>query len=203
MENETTKQFWAGEFGDEYHRRQKVTHEANVALMRRILETTGKLVTVAELGAGTGLNLRALSAIDPDMWLCGVEINAAACQEILKIPRATAVQCAVQDWKPALKFDLVFTKGLAIHIPPGDLPGLYKTLVASSKRYIMMAEYFSVRTEEVPYRGHTSRLWKAPHAYQLMDAYPEWGLLDYGFVSSRDRKNPQDDLNWWVLQKGI
>lgn len=199
MNDETTKQFWAGEFGDEYHRRQKVTHEANVALMRRILETTGKLVTVAELGAGAGLNLRAMSTIDPDMWLCGVEINAQAVREMLTIPRIQAVECSVDEWRPTTKFDMTFTKGLLIHIPPAQLPNVYKALVEASRRWVLVCEYFNPTPVEVPYRGHAGRLWKRDFAGELIDQHG-LQLVDYGFAYSRGTC-PQDNITWFLMEK--
>lgn len=194
-----TEAFWAGDFGKEYHQRQTVTDEANQALMTRIIERTTGVKSVAELGAGAGLNLRALNAFYPDMQLCGVEINAQACQEILKVPGATAVQCSVLEWRPTIQFDLTFTKGLLIHIPPDDLPAAYATLVNSSKRYVAICEYFNPSPIDIQYRGYAGRLWKRDFAKEIMDAHG-LRLVDYGFVY-KNGPNAQDNITWFLMEK--
>jgi len=195
-----TEAFWAGEFGDTYHQRQAVTHEANVDLFARILAATGDVKSIAELGAGTGLNLQALRAIDPELDLCGVEINEQAVHQILKIPTVVGVHASALDWMPTRQFDMTFTKGMLIHIPPADLPTACRTLVDASRRYVMIAEYFNPTPLEVMYRGHAGRLWKRDFAGELMDAHG-LTLVDYGFVYARDTYAAQDNITWFVLEK--
>ena len=194
-----TEEFWASDFGKEYHQRQTVTDEANKDLMARIMRVTSGVSTVAELGAGTGLNLRALNAINPDLWLCGVEINAEAVREILTVRKATAVECSVLEWRPTMKFDLTFTKGLLIHINPADLPKAYATLVRASRRYVMIAEYFNPTPVEVPYRGHAGRLWKRDFAAEIMEEH-HLRLVAYGFVYKHG-PHAQDNITWFLMEK--
>lgn len=195
----TTKAFWEGPFGNQYHARQTVTIEANMALFGRILAATDGVHSIAELGAGTGLNLLALRQLQEDFDLCGVEINSTAVRQLLKIPGVVGVQSSALDWFPQRKFDLTFTKGLLIHIPPEDLPGVYARLVEASSRYVLICEYFNPTPIEVPYRGHAGKLWKRDFADEMMRRHP-LRLVDGGFVYHRD-PYPQDNVTWFLMEK--
>jgi hypothetical protein len=35
-----------------------------------------------------------------------------------------------------------------------------------------------------------------------LDRHPGLTLVDYGFAYHRDRAFPQDDINWFLLEKG-
>lgn len=195
-----TEKFWAGDFGHQYHARQTVSHAANVALFGRILAATAGVHSIAELGAGTGLNLQALRHLQEDFDLCGVEINIEAVREILRIPGVVGVQCSALDWRPTRRFDLTFTKGMLIHIPPDDLPDAYETLVNVSSRYVAVCEYYNPTPVEVPYRGHAGRLWKRDFAGEMMKQH-NLRLVDYGFVYRNAPIFPQDDITWFLMEK--
>ena len=207
----TPADFWRGPFGNEYHERQTVTMAANCALFGRILSATDGVTSLAELGAGTGLNLRALKMLGhlgskdrpwgfPQFDLCGVDVNAEAVRQILSIGGVIGVESAVQDWRPTRQFDLTFTKGMLIHIPPADLPAVYETLVTASSKYVCVAEYYNPSPVEVEYRGHAGRLWKRDFAGELMDRHG-LQLVDYGFAYHRG-PHPQDDISWFLLRRG-
>ena len=199
---ELAHEFWRGTFGDEYHARQTVTAEANESLFRRALAFTHDIKSVAEIGAGTGLNLHAIRTILPYAFLAGIEINAGAAAQMRAHPDIKVEEMRAQDWYPAECYDMTMTRGLLIHIPPPDLPAVYAALVRGSRRYVLICEYFSTKLQEVEYRGNLGKLWKGPHAYDMMDRYPNLRLIDYGFQSSRDLL-PQDDINWWLLEKQV
>lgn len=195
-----TEQFWSGEFGADYTRRSPGDPEANYHFFARALAHAYLPYPprILELGCGTGANLKALRRHFPHATLTGVEINRDA---IAQIPEDVEVnRCSVLDWLNVEEWDLVLSKGFLIHVAPADLPKAYETIYDASRKYILLAEYFSPRIEEVEYRGNMGVLWKGPHAYQMMDRYQNLRLVDYGFVSKRD-VHPQDDIHWWILQK--
>ena len=45
------------------------------------------------------------------------------------------------------------------------------------------------------------KLFKRDFAGELLDAFPSLDLVDYGFVYHRDPNFPQDDMNWFLLEK--
>lgn len=197
--------FWKGEFGDEYNRRSPGSIPANAALFARILGRTGRLESVIEFGAGVGSNLVAIAKLNPGINPCAVEINGAAAAYLADIGvtvvgRSMLEPLLVPHEDFQTTFDLAFTKGVLIHIAPEDLARAYERLYAASRRFVMVAEYYNPKPVEVPYRGHAGRLWKRDFAGELLDRFKDLRLIDYGFVYHRDAF-PQDDINWFLLEK--
>lgn len=193
---------WSGNFGDEYTRRNAHARSgADRAFWRRVLSEVAAPRRVLELGAGTGNNLRALRRLLPQASLEGVEINQAAHRELARVAdvahRASIFEftATVPDW------DLVFTKGLLIHIAPAELPKAYRLLYHCSRRYIVLAEYYAPEPIEVPYRKNERALWKRDFASDMLALFPTLHVLDYGFVWRGDPQHPQDDVTWFVLEK--
>lgn len=188
---------WAGEFGDAYTERCANGVANNIALFSRVLERTSAVRSVLELGANRGLNLVAIKTLLPDAQLSAVEINARAAREI---PTYVSVTVGtLLDYDGQEQFDMTISKGLLIHIAPENLPQAYEVLYRSSRRYIVLCEYFNPTPVEVPYRGNLRSLWKRDFAREMLDQYP-LSVVDYGFVWSQD-PFPQDNLNWWLMEK--
>jgi len=194
--------FWAGEFGDEYTRRNRGANivAANTVLFARVLSRLPKLRSVVELGANIGMNLVALRRLLPEARLCAVEINATAVEELRKIEGLDVQQGSLFDYHPAVAHDLAFFKGVLIHLAPERLPEAYAALYRSSGRFICIAEYYNPSPVEVAYRGHAGKLFKRDFAGELLDLYADLRLLDYGFVWRRD-VFAQDDLTWFLMEK--
>lgn len=92
-------------------------------------------------------------------------------------------------------------KGVLIHVNPDFLPKVYDKLVASARRYLLIAEYYNPSPVAIPYRGHKNRLFKRDFAGEIMDQHPEMKLVDYGFTYRHDPKFKHDDITWWLLKK--
>jgi spore coat polysaccharide biosynthesis protein SpsF len=195
--------FWAGAFGDEYSRRNVGDSivASNTALFTRILRSMPRPASVLELGSNVGLNLRALRALLPDADIAAVEINESAAKQAATVPNVRVHTESILDFSPDRPYDLTFTKGVLIHIDPDHLPAVYETLYRASAGHVLVAEYYNPSPVEVPYRGHSERLFKRDFAGDLMERYPDLRLVDYGFVYKRDRVFPQDDVTWFLLRK--
>ena len=195
--------FWAGEFGDDYISRNN-SHsllQSNIDFFKKSLRKSGPLEQVLELGCNIGMNLKALNAIMPKTQLTGVDVNAKAVEAARKTLKANIFESTIiQPLTFQQKFDLVFTKAVLIHIHPQHLKDVYENLFSLSSRYVLVAEYYNPSPVEVEYRGHKERLFKRDFAGELVDKYP-FQLLDYGFVYKRDPYAPQDDINWFLLEK--
>lgn len=196
--------FWSGEFGDAYTNRNQGDRSiaANTALFGKILARTQGLNTVLELGANIGLNQHALHSLLPFAQLHAVEINARAANFLRELSFVSSVyHGSILEYIPPQGFDLVFTKGVLIHLPPLSLPDVYDLMVEASNRYVMVAEYYNPYPIEVAYRGHEDRLWKRDFAGEIMERHPSLRLLDYGFCYRRDPNWPQDDVTWFLMDK--
>jgi pseudaminic acid biosynthesis-associated methylase len=200
-----TKQeaFWAGYFGDDYIGRNAGPSllAANTALFARILNAAPGIRSVIEYGPNTGSNLLAIRSLLPGAALTGVEINRKAASILRRAKGIEVFEGSILSFDRPGVWDLSFTKGVLIHIAPGRLHRAYDVLNRTSARYIAIAEYYSPRPAAVAYRGHRGKLFKRDFAGELLDRFPGLRLVDYGFVYHRDRSFPQDDLNWFVLEK--
>jgi pseudaminic acid biosynthesis-associated methylase len=192
--------FWAGEFGDEYTKRNATAFlESNIAFFSRILGQCRPITSALEFGANRGNNLIALRTLFPKIRLEAVEINQSAFVELSSISAISAVNASILEYEPKSSFDLVLLKGVLIHINPDELKAIYAKAFQASGRYILVAEYYSPSPIEVRYREHSGKLFKRDFAGEMMDTYP-LNLVDYGFVYHRD-VFPQDDMTWFLMEK--
>jgi len=197
------EQLWAGDFGNDYivRNRDSALLDNNRALFEKILSHTQGVTSAIEFGPNIGNNLRAMRDLLPAVELHSVEINASAAAEIQAWWGATVEVASLLDFKPSRQWDLSFTKGVLIHLPPQALPDVYDKLVAASSRYVMVCEYYNPSPVEVSYRGHEHALFKRDFAGEILDAHPELALVDYGFTYHRDPRHPLDDSTWFLMEK--
>jgi pseudaminic acid biosynthesis-associated methylase len=196
--------FWAGEFGSEYiHRNQgDPAIASNLNFFSKSLCGARDLKSCIEFGANIGVNLRALKLLYPHIELQAIEINEDAVKQLSEsIPSLTVHHKSILDFEPETTCDLSLIKGVLIHINPNELPLVYEKLVASTHRYLLIAEYYNPTPVSINYRGHADRLFKRDFAGEVMQIYPQLKLVDYGFVYHKDPNFPQDDLTWFLLEK--
>ena len=71
-----------------------------------------------------------------------------------------------------------------------------------SSKYILTIEYYNPKPVAIDYRGHSERLFKRDFAGEILDAYPEMKLLDYGFLYDRESIHKRvGSTNWFLLEK--
>ena len=145
------------------------------------------------------MNVRAIQALAPEAQFTGIEINKQAC-EILSTTGCHVIESAIQDAKVTSKFDFVFSKGVLIHLSPDQLISTYNKMYEWSSNFILIAEYYNPVPVALPYRGNLNRLFKRDFAGEFLDLFPDLILRDYGFSYHRG-KYPQDDINWFLLEK--
>ena len=197
------EKLWAGEFGDLYNKRKNTDQilYSKVAVLSKMLKSTNNIKSIRELGCNIGLNLVALKRLNPDLSLYGYEINEEAVHKANKYDVATITKCSILENINDELVDLTFTMGVLIHINPNFLSNVYDNLVNGSNRYILICEYYNPKPTQIDnYRGHNGMLFKRDWAGELIDKY-NLKLIDYGFIYKRDNWYPQDDVNWFLLEK--
>ena len=202
--NEQEK-FWAGKFGDEYINRssQKTLINNNFKMFNKILKREKKNIrSLIEFGPNIGNNIFALRKIITKLkTITAVEINKKACKKLSKnFKDIDVINKSIVKFRQKKKYDLVLLKGVLIHLNPRDLKRTYKVLFESSKKYILIAEYYSPYPIDVKYRGHKKKLFKRDFAGELLSKFKKLKLIKYGFVYKKD-KYPQDDITWFLLSK--
>lgn len=197
------ERFWAGQFGDEYINRNPIDMEMSgrLALFAKILAQTNRVQSIIEFGCNIGNNLKAINRLFPGTDLSAVEINNMAVESLREWGKATVYHQSILEFQPEKSYDFSFVSGVLIHINPEMLPRVYKLLAAASSRYICVIEYYNPTPVEIPYRGHSGKLFKRDFAGEMLDAYPDLKLIDYGFVYHRDNNFPLDDLTWFLLEQ--
>ena len=197
------EEFWAGEEGTAYIGRNKDLHllSSSIAMYADILRSTDNVSSALEFGANIGLNLLAIRKLLPDAELSALEINPAAVEELHKLDLKHVYHTSIFNYKLDYPRDLVFTRGVLIHLNPGKLKLAYAKLYDSARRYICVAEYYDPNPTMIPYHGEVDRLFKRDFAGELLDLYPNLRLVNYGFVYHRDPNFPQDDITWFLLEK--
>ena len=196
--------FWSGKFGDEYIGRNKNSDllTSNINFFINALKRSKNIESCIEFGANIGMNIKALKIIFPKIDFYGLEINNRAA-ELLgnEIPKKNIFKESILDFQIKEKWDLTLIKGVLIHIDPDQILKVYKKLFESSRKYILICEYYSRNPEALIYRGFKNKLFKRDFAGDMLDIYPNLYLLDYGFVYHKDQKFPQDDITWFLLEK--
>jgi pseudaminic acid biosynthesis-associated methylase len=193
--------FWSSEFGDNYIDRNQ-NYIVNIPFFSKVISRTFGVKSVIEFGCNVGLNLMALNNLLPRCELTGVEINSKAANELSKWGGCNVINESIFDYKDSKKYDLSMIKGVLIHINPDMLNNVYEKLYDSSDRYILVAEYYNPTPVNISYRGYNDRLFKRDFAGEMLDKYSDLELVDYGFLYHRDKYFEQDDINWFLLEKG-
>jgi pseudaminic acid biosynthesis-associated methylase len=198
--------FWAGSSGDEYTTRSRgpAIIAANTALFARALSRAHGLASCIEFGANIGLSLQALKTLYPEQEQHAVEINESAAAELAQhIPDKNIVRSSFLSYQPNRVFDLVLAKTILVTVHPDELPKIYKTLHQATGRYLLLIEFYNPTPVDIVYRGQTGVLFKRDFCGEMLDAYSDLTLLDYGFSYRRDRQlwPAGYDLNWFLLEK--
>lgn len=207
MTDDTTKQseavrlerLWSGDFGTEYTERNAEAGASRAPFWRDVLSGLD-VATALEVGCNLGANLRWIAdELEPGS-VFGVDVNEDALVRLRsELPRVNAVRATARAlpfrdrW-----FDLVFTMGVLIHLPPETLPLAMSEIVRCSRRYILCGEYFAEELSEVPYRGHEGTLFKRDFGAYYRELFPELRPLRSGFLG---RDEGWDDVTWWLFER--
>jgi len=195
--------FWAGQFGTDYIDRNQGAGllASNLNFFSKALHQARGVKSCIEFGANIGMNLQALKLLYPAINAHAIEINSDAAKQLRSfLPTERVHNTSILDYESTTRFDLTLIKGVLIHINPDVLGTVYDKLVASSARYLLVAEYYNPAPVAVPYRGHTDRLFKRDFAGEIMQKHPQFHLVDYGFAYKRDPNFPQDDITWFLME---
>jgi len=181
---------WVGDFGKEYTDRNFMSLDEMEDLYRKNYGFTrtelnnkflGELdhsALILEVGSNIGNQLLCLQKMGFSK-LYGIELQSHAVEiSQSRTKNINIIQGEASDipFKDGF-FDMVFTSGLLIHIPPSDLGQVMKETVRCSKKYIFGFEYFSENPKEIEYRGHRNLLWKADFAREYLELSDDLELV--------------------------
>lgn len=209
MEKTEQIDFWRGEFGEAYMQRNQADdfHLPNAMIfwskIVQLCRQNGHAPeSILEVGPNIGINLRILkSLLSATLW--GIEPNPKAVKTLVSegiLDESNAFEGAGKSI-PLREgsVDFVFTNGVLIHIHPDELEATCREIHRVSSRYIFCSEYFSVRPESLPYRGHENKLFKRDFGGLYRELFADLRLIDYGFEWKP--VTGLDNMTWWLFEK--
>jgi spore coat polysaccharide biosynthesis protein SpsF len=194
----TVERLFAGEFGAQYTDRNRSTDPRKPTFFHDLFRRHN-VRRVLECGSNLGLNLTECTR-DPDMEVWGLDIQRRAIRE------ATAMQENGNFVVGSLFelpfrdnfFDLAFTCGVLIHVPPEGLANAVREMHRVSCKYLLCAEYHDEQEVAVPWRGHTNALFRRNYKNVFLDLFPHLEVVDEGYKSAEEGF---DRITWQLFRK--
>lgn len=184
---------WQGEFGADYTRRNVVDWRTRVDTFRRLIPAD--VNDALECGANKGHNLQALASlglivrgVEPSEFARGIAVTdglPVSAGDIYAVPYGDA------------EFDLSFTSGVLIHVPPDRLDDALAEMARVSRRYVLAIEYAG-DDEAVDYRGHADMLWRRDYGAHYRRVCPELRLRESGELTIAEGF---DRATFWLMEK--
>ena len=198
-ESERLESLWSGEFGDAYVGRNQSAGKGRMAFWEAILEPFAA-ERVLEVGCNVGGNLTWIAQLVSPGGVFGVDVNLKSLKQLASSrPRVGAVRARARELPfRDLEFDLAFTMGVLIHLPPDDLPRVMAEILRCSRRYVLCGEYHAPEPVEVRYRGQSRALFKRDFGGLYESLFPELRLRNRGFLS---RAEGWDDVTYWLFER--
>jgi len=197
--------FWTEEYADSYRSKNKgFDNEVGRQGWAKILNKADLVDrTYLEIGCNIGRNLDQLSLLDPGLRPSAIEINSKALEFVRSRHHLQQWFCgpAQEASFPGTTFELVFTSGVLIHVPPVDLLDVMTKMYEWSSKYIVIAEYFNRTPVTIEYQGRPDLLFKRDFGAMFADNF-DVSLVDYGFLWGRIYDAAGfDDITWWLFKK--
>lgn len=188
---------WAGDFGDNYTKRCDVEPKSREPIFKSILDDLN-IETVLEVGCNKGHNLEAITNSIGAKCI-GLEPNKSLCNN-KEIINGDAYNIPFNNFA----FDLVFTSGVLIHIPPEKIELALSEIHRCSKRLIMMIEYFSKETKAKKYRdfNDVDGVWSRDYGALYSSKFNLDKLIKTGDI--KDHGNDYwgfSDCKYWIFEK--
>jgi len=166
------KNFWAGQFGDEYLTRTTTIEKQNSnykartgvteeEVFKKIFEGVDKNIKILEVGCNIGLKLSILKKMGFKN-LYGIEVNKKAFEIARQnIPTAQLFNTSIEEFNPNNeRFDFVYTATMLVHVNPSALEAIASKIINLTTKYVGGLECYSDTLTEIRYRGHSNALWK-------------------------------------------
>ncbi len=193
--NSSPSERWAGKLGDEYTIRNDTQDYTKRTSFWKNIEDKYNPKKVLEVGCNKG--------IQNILWFdkargYGIDVNEEALMyNLYDIPLWRCYGSATDIPFKDNFFDLVFTCGVLIHIPPKEIEKAMKEIIRTSNKYVLAIEYCSEQEKERPFLGEMGITWERPYNYMYIKMGLE--IVEAGFLTETDGFN---DLSYYMFRKG-
>jgi len=208
MNYKEAEERWKGKLGDEYLIRNYKGNICRASFWGSIKEKYS-LKKILEVGCGDGHNLQFLQkrlilgkTLADVSWKeidsYGIDVNKEAIYNAYNLDCMNVCYGSAMDipFKDSY-FDLVFTAGLLIHIPPDGILKAMQEIVRCSRRYVLCIEYWAEKEKERLFRGKLGITWERPYDRLYLDSF-NLRLLEQGFLT---KDNGFNDLSYFMFEK--
>jgi pseudaminic acid biosynthesis-associated methylase len=187
---------WCGQFGIDYTERNIIDPGTRANAFGRLLPPDVR--SVLEVGANAGHNLLAIQQVRPDISAFGAE-PAEYAREVARAKKLVIYARSIYDLPSYRRqFDLAFTCGVLIHIPPDRLDEALTALHCIARRYLLAIEYRADTDTAIDYRDHADMLWKRDYGAHYQRLFPKLTLIGEGELTAAD--GFAGDY-YWLLKK--
>lgn len=196
------EQFWIGAGGTSYtvdNYAGPTADPVKVDLWAASLANVGELESALELGCNMGLNLRAIHEVRPDVKLSAVEINPRAAQSVRSFGYVEVFEQSLLDFDQPRRWDLVFIRGVLMHLDPELLHLAYDVIDKHAGKYVIINENFSETPEVVPYKGRNDLLMSRHFAQEFCERFKRWHIIADGWDYRHATTPSNRDRRWFVL----
>lgn len=199
------EQFWATVYAKDYIEKNSCFDNdlGADAWAHMLAKAERPIGTYLECGCNIGRNIDQLQKVIPEARPSIIEISKPAFELVtsrFNFDRSFNGAILEADFEPS-SFDLVFTMGVLIHINPDQLLDHMRRMFDSSRRYILMGEYFNRTPVSIEYRGQMNMLFKRDFGKLFIENF-DVKLVDYGFLWGHlYDKAGFDDITWWLFEK--
>ncbi len=204
---------WSGKHGFQYVLAHLTENwkGTRVPYWKMILDIIPEINTVCEFGCNIGANLKAIKYLKNNINLTGIEINPAACDVLAGENIATVHKASITDASLSNQFDLVFSRGVLIHLNPDELENTLRNMEYHSRRYVLIYEIFSPSQHHLEdYSAIVERstgeksggyqFWR-DFSGDFARMYPSWTKVAHG-VETRIGANPKHgDICWTIFER--
>jgi pseudaminic acid biosynthesis-associated methylase len=195
------QRLWAGEYGEEWTEdNYKSVSESNEIFkerfgiskpehLQRFFGDVPKDSHILEVGTNIGTQLMCLRELGFHN-LYGIDIQRKAIEKAHHHrPELDIIEGDLFDipFKNDY-FDLVFTNGVLIHVPPKRIDEAVDELVRCSNKWVYGHEFYADTYTEITHRGHDNVLWKTDFPSKFVEGR-EIELTDIEYLKHTDSEN--------------
>jgi pseudaminic acid biosynthesis-associated methylase len=197
--------FWINDIAEDYlTSNDSFDLEGSMTAWRKMLGGIGvsRVNSFLECGSNVGRNLHTLKQVLPGCDQGLIELSPAAfAVAVERYSPLYAYNGAIKNSAFPVKFDLVFSMGVLIHVNPEELVQTMTKMFEHSKRYILIGEYFNRTPVSIPYRGSQDKLFKRDFGRLFLENF-DCKLVDYGFLWGYEFDDAGfDDITYWLFEK--
>lgn len=100
-----------------------------------------KFDSAFEVGVNCGRNLDYILRFTPGIDVGGIDINEAALEFAKEhVPNAKLEHGSIHEMGTTEKYDIVFTSGVLLHVPPGDVDKVIQRCLDKANKYVIHME---------------------------------------------------------------